>query len=94
MQIDLVYFEGCPHAASAREQLRDALVSLGSSAGWSEWDTGAPATPDHLRGYSSPTILVNGLDVERKEPTSGAGCALGGGPSLEVLRAALTAASQ
>ncbi len=94
MQIDLVYFEGCPHAASARQRLRDALVSLESSARWSEWDTGAAATPEHLRGYSSPTVLVNGLDVERKAPASGAGCAVGGGPSLEVLRDALAAASR
>ncbi len=94
MQIDLVYFEGCPHAASARQHLRDALASLGSSARWSEWDTGAATTPDHLRGYSSPTVLVNGVDVERKAPTSGAGCAVGGGPSLELLRDALAAANR
>lgn len=92
MQIDLVYFEGCPHAASARQRLRDALASLESSARWSEWDTGADATPGHLRGYSSPTVLVNGVDVEQKAPASGAGCAVGGGPSLERLRDALAAA--
>lgn len=27
MQIDLVYFEGCPHAAAVRERRREALVS-------------------------------------------------------------------
>ncbi len=92
MQIDLIYFEGCPHAASTRERLRDALASLQSSASWSEWDTEAAATPDHLRGYASPTVLVNGLDVERKSPTNGAGCAVGGGPTREQLRDALVAA--
>lgn len=92
MQIDLVYFEGCPHAESARQRLRDALASLGSSAAWSEWDTGAATTPAHLRGYSSPTVLVNGVDVERKPPATGAGCAVGGGPSTTVLRDALAGA--
>jgi hypothetical protein len=94
MQIDLVYFEGCPHVVSARQRIADALGSLGLSAEWSEWDTGEAATPTNLRGYSSPTVLVNGVDVEHKAATSGASCAVGGGPSLEVLRAALTAASR
>lgn len=94
MKIDLVYFEGCPHIASTRERLENVLTSLGSPAKWSEWDTSSPATPVHLRDYSSPTVLVDGRDVERKAPTSGAGCAVGGGPSLEALRVALVAASR
>jgi hypothetical protein len=94
MQIDLVYFEGCPHADEARQWLRDVLVSLGSPAHWNEWDTNDAATPSHLRDYSSPSVLVNGIDVERKEPTSGAGCVVGGGPSVETLRGALMAAGR
>lgn len=94
MRIDLVYFEGCPHVASARERLRHALASLKSRAQWSEWDTAAAATPEHLRGYSSPTVLVNGVDVERKTPTTGAGCAVGGGPSLALLLDALATVSR
>lgn len=94
MQIDLVYFEGCPHVASTRGRLNDALAGLGSSARWSEWDTGQAATPKHLRVYASPTVLVNGVDVDQQAPASGASCAVGGGPSLELLRAALAAASR
>lgn len=94
MQIDLVYFEGCPHAAAARARLREVLGSLGFTAEWHEWDSEHAATPPQFRGYSSPTVLVNGIDVERKSPTSGAGCAVGGGPSVEALRNALAAVSQ
>jgi hypothetical protein len=94
MQIDFLYFDGCPHAAPARERLRDALSAMGAPVQWSEWDTGSASTPEPLRGYASPTILINGIDVERKAPTSGAGCAVGGGPSLDVLRAALAAVHQ
>ncbi len=94
MRIDLVYFEGCPHAEAARQRLREALASLGSSVQWDEWDTQDTATPAHLRGYSSPSVLVNGADVERKAPTSGAGCAVGGGPSVQTLRGALIAAGR
>lgn len=94
MQIDFLYFEGCPHAAPARQRLRDALSAMGAVAHWSEWDTGSASTPEPLRGYASPTILINGVDVEQKAPTSGAGCTVGGGPSLEALRAALAAVRQ
>ncbi len=93
MQIDLVYFDGCPHVASARERLRDALTSLSMPAHWTEWDTGAATTPEPLRGYASPTVLVDGIDIEGKQKARGAGCAVGGGPTLEKLRRALIAAS-
>jgi hypothetical protein len=92
MTVDLVYFDGCPHVAAARRRLHEALDSLSLPVRWSEWDTQAPTTPEHLRGHSSPTVLVNGVDVEGKAAASGSGCAVGGGPSLEVLRRALAAA--
>lgn len=94
MQIDLVFFHGCPHVTAARERLAAALASSGAPTMWNEWDSESPATPDHLRSYSSPTVLVNGVDVERKAPTIGAGCAVVGGPSLEAMREALAAASR
>lgn len=92
MQVELIYIDGCPHVAVARARLREALVSLGSSAVWTEWETGEATSPDRVRGFSSPTVLVDGVDVEGKAPTSGAGCAVGGGPSVEALREALTSA--
>lgn len=92
MQIDLVYFAGCPHVDAARQRLQEVLASLGASAEWTEWNTADAAPPQHFRDYSSPTVLVNGVDVERKSPAGGAGCAVGGGPSVAALRGALTAA--
>lgn len=94
MRIDFLYFEGCPHAAPARQRLREALATVGAATNWSEWDTENASTPEAFRGYASPTILINGMDVERKAPTSGAGCAVGGGPSMDALRAALAAVRQ
>lgn len=89
MHVELIYFEGCPHAADARRRLREACDSLGVKPEWTEWESSRVTTPSHLRHYASPTILVDGRDVEGKPHTSGAGCAVGGGPSLEVLRRAL-----
>lgn len=61
--IDLVYFEGCPNAELARENLRAALREAGRQADWSEWDLASDATPEQFRRHGSPTVLVDGEDV-------------------------------
>lgn len=94
MQVDLVYFEGCPHVAAARDRLAFALNSLSHPAQWREWNTSDVSTPAHLRGYASPTVLVNGVDVELKARATGAGCAVGGGPDVAALLRALSAAAE
>ena len=63
MTIELIYFEGCPNAEAARTNLRAALTSLGKRPEWTEWDLTSPSSPDHVRAFGSPTILVNGTDV-------------------------------
>ena len=62
-QIDLVYFEGCPNAIKARENLRAAVQALGSDLTWSEWDLMADGTPEQFRRHGSPTVLIDGRDV-------------------------------
>jgi hypothetical protein len=59
----LIYFQGCPNAALARENLAAALESHGRKAVWEEWDLGAQGTPSAYRRFGSPTILVDGEDV-------------------------------
>lgn len=85
--IDLVYFDGCPNAERARENLRAALEGSGRVAEWSEWDLMAASTPDEYRQHGSPTILVDGKDV------TGAGaeavamaCRADGAPSVAAIR--------
>ena len=59
-----------------------------------EIDVTAADTPEHLRGWGSPTILIDGVDVAGGRP-SGSSCRLYPGsdrpgvPSLDTLRAAL-----
>ena len=36
--IELVFFQGCPNADHARENLREALQSTGGDVTWTEWD--------------------------------------------------------
>ena len=74
MQLDLLYLDGCPHVTAARARLREALDSLGLTDSWREWDATNAEMPDHLRGFASPTILINGVDVVGKQPQEGATC--------------------
>jgi mercuric ion transport protein len=93
MQLDLLYFDGCPHVTAAKARLREALDSLGLTDSWREWDSTNAEMPDHLRGFPSPSILINGVDIEGGRPQEGATCAAGGAPTVEALRRALAAAA-
>ncbi len=89
--IELVYFDGCPHVASARERLTHVLRALGLPDHWAEWRSDDPGLPETLRGRPSPTVFVNGRDVmDNPVATEDAmSCAAAGAPSTERLSAAL-----
>jgi mercuric ion transport protein len=59
----------------------------------------APSTPPHLRGWGSPTILIDGVDVAGGSPSE-ACCRLyptskeRGAPPLALIEAALLRARQ
>jgi mercuric ion transport protein len=63
MTVELIYDSGCPNVFQARANLMKAISASGREASWIEWDRTAPASPHHVRGYGSPTILVHGTDV-------------------------------
>jgi hypothetical protein len=89
-RIDLVYFEGCPHAILARENLRTAVEALGFGWTWSEWDLMSESTPQQFRRHGSPTVLVEGRDVTGEGHGAVAmACRADGAPSVEVITAAL-----
>ncbi len=87
--VELVYFEGCPHAEEARNRLREALALLQLPPAWTEWDTERVHTPSTYRRFASPTVLVDGVDVSGGVEGAGMGCAVGGGPTAEVIVRAL-----
>ena len=70
-RVELVYDVGCPNVNAAREALRQACARVGVAASWVEWDRQSPESPAHIRGYGSPTILVDGKDVADAEPGYG-----------------------
>lgn len=91
-RIDLVYFEGCPNATIARDNLRRAIEATGRELTWSEWDLMSEATPDSYRRYGSPTVLVDGEDVTGDGAHATAmACRADGAPGVEAISARLEA---
>ena len=77
VKVQLLYFQGCPHVEEARRVLRSALVACGlGDLAVEEVDVEAAITPAELRGWGSPTILLNGVDVGGEEAPTGLGCRL------------------
>jgi hypothetical protein len=100
MRVQLLTFPGCPSAEPARDVLRRALAEMGLPDGFEEVDVSRPETPEALRGWGSPTILVDGRDVAGAAPSAGAACRLytpgagegRGAPALSLVLQALHAA--
>ncbi len=99
MKVQLLTLAGCPNSAAAREILRSVLASAGITEPIEEVDANAPEAPESLRGWGSPTILIDGVDVGGQEP-AGTTCRLyrdeggplRGTPSEARLRSALARA--
>ncbi len=62
MEIQFLAFSGCPLAAPAKKNLETALSDCGMSD-YEEIDILDPEVSEDMRGWGSPTILVNGRDV-------------------------------
>jgi hypothetical protein len=99
MIVQLIYFPGCPHIEATRKALHDVLLELaGRPDEVLEVDLTARDTPAHLRGWGSPTILIDGVDIEGAS-ANGSSCRVyrrsdgGGAPSRALIRAALLRAA-
>ncbi len=99
MTVELIYDVDCPNVLKARANLATALAAVGHEPSWSEWNRSATDSPSYVRGYGSPTVLVNGQDVSGESMRdSGSCCRLyrsgpsrfEGAPSVEQIAAALT----
>jgi hypothetical protein len=76
VDVVLLYERTCPGAPEARENLRRAFAAMRLPASWREVDVDAHDTPAAWRELGSPTILVDGSDVESIAPAAGATCRL------------------
>ncbi len=97
-RIELVYDQTCPNVDAAREEIRSALETAGLPSEWVEWDREADDSPDRVRNYGSPTVLVDGVDVSGAGSEADANCCrvyvtedgFGRAPSAPSIERALT----
>ena len=93
--IEVLYFEGCPNHEPALDLAREVVASLGLSAPIREVAVRSPEHAEELRFLGSPSIRVDGRDIERgadERSEFGLGCRIyraGGVPPRELLVAAL-----
>ena len=64
MKVEFLWFQDCPNHEDARRLLRDVLRENGLPEGFEDIDASDPARADELRFAGSPSIRVNGVDVE------------------------------
>jgi hypothetical protein len=64
MQIELLWFEDCPNHAAARAMLGEVLAERAVEAAVEYIEVPDQETGDRVRFPGSPTIRVNGRDVE------------------------------
>lgn len=64
MRVELLCFEGCPNSAPALERIHAVLKSEGIDATVLAIEVETPEEAQRLRFLGSPTIRVDGVDVE------------------------------
>ncbi len=88
MNVQLLYFPGCPNVDAARTAIRDALAAEKLDIQVEEIDVEDPAAPGWARGWGSPTILINGKDVAGQTRFDASACRIyaSGVPSVAAIR--------
>lgn len=99
MRIEVLYLEGCPNYLPAVHRLRTILRQEGLRAEVAAIEVKDESAAKALKFFGSPTIRVNGLDIEadsRDVTETGFACRryAGGVPSEEMIRAALKEARE
>ena len=64
MQVDILYFDGCPNYPATTALVRDVVQMLGLEASIREVEVRDAAEATRLRFFGSPTVLVNGQDID------------------------------
>src|SRR4051812_47054510 len=72
LKIEILYFSGCPNHLPAVGRVRDALETEGLPMDLEEVEVRDVATAERLGFLGSPTVRINGLDVETTARSSSA----------------------
>ncbi len=95
-KIQLLYFDGCPNAERARQNLKAALLRAGFAPVWEEINLHSASAPEQWRGFPSPTVMIDGKEILTgiSEAVGAGACRFGGAPSIEQIVAAISAAEE
>jgi len=63
IEIEFLWFDGCPNHVDARAMLLDVLAERGLDAPVRDIDASDPKVAERVRFPGSPTIRVNGVDA-------------------------------
>lgn len=82
LNIKLVFFKGCPNVEEVRKNINEAIIELElglKQIKIEEIDTSKEGSSQELRelkGFPSPTILINNIDMDtgKPEPQGESGC--------------------
>lgn len=99
MEIKILYFDGCPNDQPTRALIEQVLTEEGLRGTVEMVPVETPEAAEEHRFLGSPTILVNGVDMEpsrRSETNYALSCRTystpegrSGVPPLEIIRAAI-----
>ena len=102
LQIELLAFADCPNAERARTNVTEALAAEGRSEDVRYIEVDTPDLALQHRFLGSPSVRINGTDVERAAELRGDyglmcrtytdGATVAGVPSVALIRAAVRSA--
>lgn len=100
--VDLIYDADCPNVPLARTNLMRAFAAAGLPPRWREWNRTDAALPVALAAFGSPSIVVDGddVDVGADDGASAACCRVyvdadgkfAGAPPIDTIATALRSA--
>ena len=64
MRIEVLYFDGCPNHVPTVARVKQVMADLGLQVGIEELKVTSLEDVQRLRFLGSPTVRVNGVDIE------------------------------
>lgn len=100
MKVEILYFPGCPNHQSTAQRVREVAQEMGVDVDITERDVTGVEDPAALGFRGSPTVLIDGKEIESTvtEPTAKLGCRTfssgTGVPEKELLMQAMAEAAR
>jgi len=74
MQVEVLVFEGCPHAGEAMARVTEVVGRLAPGASVDRVEVDTPEKAAALGFLGSPSVRINGEDIERRSAGRGSLC--------------------